>query len=218
MSQRMDTAATTGAFTLGGVALGGGLDWIRSSLASKRAEVGRRDELIAALDTACISLLIEIRSWRTLDTSSSKFRQVAFGMLETGLPELPASGAAALSVSDFGYLLARWIGMSAAKRLQHQTPVALVDTLRRAVMPLLSEVAVIGVRLSMTGDEAIKAATVRVTDAAGALLEHVDERPTDYVKREEELRAAVGQLRRARDAAAARRWRRKKLQGRISTG
>jgi hypothetical protein len=214
----MDSAVTTGAFALGGVALGGALDWVRASLVSKRAEVGQRDELIAALDAACLSLLTEVRSWRTLDTSRSKLRQLTFGMLETGLPELPASRSASLSASDFGYLLVRWVGMGAAKRLQHQTPVALVDTLRRAVMPLLSEVAVLGVRLSMSGDEAIKTATVRVTDAAGALLEHIDEGPAAYVKREEELRAAIGQLRRARDAAAARRWRRRKLRRRIRTG
>ena len=58
----MDSAVTTGAFALGGVALGGGLDWVRASLASKRAEVGRRDELIAALDAACISLMTEVRA------------------------------------------------------------------------------------------------------------------------------------------------------------
>jgi hypothetical protein len=214
----MDSAVITGAFTLGGVALGGSLDWVRASLASKRAEVGQRDELIAALDAACISLITEARSWRTLDTSVSKIRQIAFGMLETGLPELPASKSASLSATHFGYLLVRWIGMSAAKRLQHQTPVALVDTLRRAVMPLLSEIAVLGVRLSMTGDEGIKEATVRVTEGAGALLEHIDEPPAAYLRREEEVRAALGQLRRARDAAAARWWRRRKLRRRIGTG
>jgi hypothetical protein len=214
----MDSAVTTGAFALGGVVLGGSLDWVRASLASKRAEVGKRDELIAALDAACISLVSEARLWRTLDTSGSKFRQLAFGMLETGLPELRASGAASLSASDFGYALVRWIGTGVAKRLQHQTPVALVDTLRRSVMPLLSEVAILGVRLSMTGDEGIKGAAVRVTDAAGALLEHLDERPGAYAKREEEVRAAIGQLRRARDAAAARWRRRRKLRRRIRTG
>jgi hypothetical protein len=213
----MDSAVTTGAFALGGVALGGCLDWMRASLASKRAEVGQRDELIAALDAACISLMSEARSWRTLDTSGSKLRQLAFGMMETGLPELPASGSTSLSSSDFVYLLVRWMGMGAAKRLQHQTPVAIVDSLRRSVMPLLSEVAILGVRLSMTGDEAINAATLRVTNAAGALLEHIDERPAAYVKREEEVQAAIGQLRRARDAAAARWWHRRRRR-RIRTG
>jgi hypothetical protein len=211
----MDSAVTTGAFALGGVVLGGGLDWVRASLASKRAEVGQRDELIAALDAACISLMTESRSWRMLDTSSSKLRQLAFGLLEAGLPELPVPGLASLSATDFGYLLVRWVGMGAAKRLQHQTPVALLDTVRHSLMPLLSEVAVLGVRLSMTGDEAIKAATVRVTDAAGSLLEHLDESPAAYAKREEEVRAAIGQLRRARDAAAARWWSRRKLRQRI---
>ena len=211
----MDSAVTTGAFALGGVVLGGGLDWVRASLASKRAAVGQRDELIAALDAACISLMTETRSWRTLNTSSSKLHQLAFGMLEAGLPELPVSGSAALSVTDFGYMLVRWMGMGVANRLQHQTPVALLDTLRSSIMPLLSEIAILGVRLSMSGDEAIKAATVRVTDAAGALLEHIDEESAAYAKRGEEVRAAVGQLRRARDAAAARWWSRRKLRQRI---
>jgi hypothetical protein len=213
----MDSAVTTGAFALGGVVLGGSLDWMRASLALKRAEVGRRDELIAALDAGCIGLMTETRAWRTLDTSGSRFRQLAFGMLEHGLPELPASGSAPLSVTDFGYVMLRWIGMGAAKRLQYQTPVARVDTLRCSVMPLLSEIAILGVRLSMTTDEEIKAATVRVTNAAGGLLEHIDERSAAYAKREEELKAAIGQLRRARDAVAARWWRRRKLRRWIRT-
>src|SRR5258707_10607703 len=110
-SQRIDSAITTGAFALGGVVLGGGLDWVRAFLASKRAEVGQRDELIAALDVACISLMTESRSWRMLDTSSSKLHQLAFGLLEAGLPELPRPGSAPLSATDFGYLLVRWLGM-----------------------------------------------------------------------------------------------------------
>jgi hypothetical protein len=110
-------------------------------------------------------------------------------------------------------MLVRWVGTGVAKRLQHQTPVALVESLRRSIMPLLSEIAVLGVRLSMTGDEAMKAATARLTDAAGALLEHIDERPAAFAKREEEMHAAIGQLRIARDAAVSPWWRRRKDSG-----
>ena len=48
----MDSAVTTGAFTLGGVIIGGTLDWARASIAARRAKAGQRDELIAALGAA----------------------------------------------------------------------------------------------------------------------------------------------------------------------
>lgn len=85
-------------------------------------------------------------------------------------------------------------------------------------MPLLSEVMVLTVHLSMTGDEGLKEACTRVGAAAGALLEHLDERDRDYAKREEEMQAAVGQLRRARDAAAAPWWRRRKMRRQVRPG
>jgi len=55
----MSTAVITGAFALGGVVIGGGLDWVRASLAARRAAAGQRDELITALDAACIALMTE---------------------------------------------------------------------------------------------------------------------------------------------------------------
>src|SRR5438270_516263 len=64
----MDTAVITGAFTLGGVVIGGGLDWVRASLAARRAAARERDELIAAIDSACIALMTETLTWRALDT------------------------------------------------------------------------------------------------------------------------------------------------------
>jgi hypothetical protein len=70
-------------------------------------------------------------------------------------------------------------------------------------MPLLSAVTVISMRLSVAGDEGLKAACIRVNAAAVMLMEHLDERAGDYARREAEVAAAIGQLRRARAAAAA---------------
>jgi hypothetical protein len=63
----------------------------------------------------------------------------------------------------------------------------------------------------MSGDEGLKDACVRVSAAAAAMVGHLDERPRDYARREAELEASVGQLRRARDAGAAPWWRRRKM-------
>jgi len=211
----MDSAVVTGAFALGGVVIGGGLDWVRASLAGRRAAARERDELIAAIDSACIALMTETLTWRALDTGKLKLRQLAFGMLEADLPELPAQGARKTSAVDFGYILVRWLGRGAAKSLRHQTPVALTDTLRSTMWPLRSEISVMAVRLSMTSDEDIKAATIRLGDAAAALIEHIAEPDPEYRKRQEELRAAIGQLRRARDAADAPAWQRRRLRRKI---
>jgi hypothetical protein len=56
--------------------IGGGLYWVRASVAGRRAEAGQRDELIAALDTACIALMTEAVTWRDLDTPKLKLRQL----------------------------------------------------------------------------------------------------------------------------------------------
>jgi hypothetical protein len=212
----MDTAVITGAFTLGGVVIGGGLDWVRASLAARRTAARERDELIAAIDSACIALMTETLTWRALDTGKLKLRQLAFGMLEAGLPELPAKGTPKTSAVDFGYTVVGWLGRGAAISLRHQTPVALTDTLRSIMWPLRFEISVMAVRLSMTGDDDIRAATIRLGDAAGALIEHITEPDSGYRKRQEELRAAIGQLRRARDAADVPLWRRRRLRRNIS--
>ena len=211
----MNPAVITGAFTLGGVVIGGALDWVRASLSGRRAAARERDELIAAIDAACIALMAEALTWRALDTAKLKLRQLAFGMLEAGLPDLPVAGTPKPSVTDIGYTLVGWLGRGTARSLRHQTPVALADSLRSTLWPLRSEISVMAVRLSMTGDENIKAATIRLGDAAGALLEYIAEPDPQYQKRQEELRAAIGELRRARDAARAPLWRRRQLRREI---
>jgi hypothetical protein len=221
----MDSQVVTGAFTLGGVVIGGALDWVRVSLAARRDAAGQRDELIAALDAACIALMAEVQTWREMDTLKLKFRQIAFGLLEAGPPAFPVPGELSHKATpkrtaavDIAYALVGWLGKGAAKSLSHQAPAALADSLRTTIMPLRTEIAVLAVRLSMTGDENIKAATVRLSDAAGALLDHAGEPDPQYQERQEELRAAVGQLRRARDAADAHLWRRRRLRQRITAG
>jgi hypothetical protein len=189
----MDTAVVTGVFALGGVVVGGGLEWVRSSLAARRAAAGQRDELVVALDAAGISLMNEAQMLRSLETRGSRLRQMGFGLLETGPPSSPSPA----SVTDIAYSMVQWLGAGAAKGLRHTTPVAVAEDLRRTLWPLRSEIVVMGVRLSMAGDERIKDATIRVTAAAVALLEHIDERDRDYKKRGEELQSAMGQLRRA---------------------
>jgi hypothetical protein len=164
---------------------------------------GERDELFAALCSACTRLLVEANTWRSLDTKRSKLRQLGFGLMEG---EAHRSAVLAPSVP---ILLAQWVAAAAVHGLGHLSPVALAEGIRRNLMPLLAEVSVLTVRLSMIGDAGIKEATVRVSDAAGALLEHIDERDGDYRKRADELQAAIGQLRRARDAAAGGRFRRR---------
>jgi hypothetical protein len=211
----MNSEVITGAFTLGGVVVGGGLDWVRASLAARRAAARERDELIAAIDAACIALLTEAHTWRELDTIKLKLRQIGFGILEAGLPDFPAPGSPKPSTADITYRLAGWLGKAVAKSLNQQAPAALTDKLRSTITPLTTEIAVLGVRLSMTGDENIKAATIRLSAAAGALLEHITDRAPQYQERQEELSAAIGQLRRARDAADAPPWRRRQLRQKI---
>ena len=208
----MDTAVITGAFTLGGVLVGGALDWIRGSIAARHAAAGERDRLVATLDATCIKLLVETRMWRELDTPMSKLRQLAFGLLDE-FPELagPASSAKS-SLLDAGVALVRWAGKGAAKSLPHQAPAAQGASVRGTLLPLLSEITILCVQLSMIGDEDIKAATIHVGDAAGALVEFITESAAEYPRREEEMRAALGQLRRARDAGDAWFWRRRALQ------
>jgi hypothetical protein len=204
----MDTAVAAGAFALGGVVVGGALDWVRASIARRQAAASERDQFVAALDAACIRLMTEARLWRTLDTPMAKLRQLGFGILGE-LPELPAWASSTPlkeSLSDVGYGLIRWVGKGAAKSFLHQSPVALAGSLRTTLLPLLSEITVLCVRLSMIGDEGIKTATVRIGEATGAVLEHITEPEARYLKQQEEVQAALGQLRRARDAAGAHWW------------
>lgn len=208
----------TGAYALGGVLVGGALNWARDSVATRRSARRERDQLVAAIDSVCIKLIVEARVWRTLARPSSRLRQFAFGLLDE-MPELavPTSlSAPKASVSDIGYFLVRWAGKAAAKSLPSEAPVAQAESLRTTLLPLLSEITVLCIRLSMTGDEAIKDASDRLGSAAAAVLDHIADPPSGFAECEEEVRAAIGQLRRARDAADARPWRRRTLSRRIA--
>ena len=57
-----------------------------------------------------------------------------------------------------------------------------------------------------TGDGGLKDAAAGVSDAVGALTRNMVAHERDYAKLEADLNAAIGRLRRARDATAARRW------------
>lgn len=48
----MDSAITAGAFALGGVALGGALEWLRGRGSQRRAEAADCDNLFASLTPA----------------------------------------------------------------------------------------------------------------------------------------------------------------------
>jgi hypothetical protein len=149
----MDTAVVTGAFTLGGVVIGGALEWARGSIADRRKAAAERDQLVAALDAASIRLMTEARLWRGLDTSASKLRQLSFGLLGE-LPDLPpTSSSAALwaSLADLTYTVIRGRGAGVSRSLLHQTPVALTESMRATLLPLLSEISTMAVRLSMVG-------------------------------------------------------------------
>jgi hypothetical protein len=119
---------------------------------------------------------------------------------------------------DVTTALAQLVAGTVTYGMRNSHPVALAEGIRRQLMPILSEVTVLSMRLGMAGDSRLKAACVRAGAAAAALLKHLDEHPCDYAKREAELEASVGQLRRARDAAAAPRWRRRKMRRRVTDG
>jgi hypothetical protein len=170
-SRLMQTGVIAGAFALGGVVVGGALDWVRAAIAERRAAAGRRDELVAGLATGCIGLLAEVMAFRSLGTRRSRVKQLWFGLMEAGLPG-PGVGA---SAGESTYALMKWLGTGVAKGLRHEAPVDAAETVRRTLLPLRSEIGVMAVRLSMTGDERIQDATARVSDAAGALVEHIDE-------------------------------------------
>jgi hypothetical protein len=207
----MDSAIVTGAFTLAGAVVGGLSTWFTARGADSRAAAKRRDDAFAALADVCVRLQVEARSWRALDTTKSKLRQLYFGLLQT---EAVSPVATAPNVTA---ALTRWLAGGGAYGLKHLHPVEQADRLRQHLTPLLSEAVVLTVQMSMNGDQAVKDACERVGAAAAELVEHIgDEKPRDYAKREVELEAAVGQLRRARDAAAARWWRRRKMRQHVT--
>jgi hypothetical protein len=95
---------------------------------------------------------------------------------------------------------------AAVNGLKHLWPVGVAETIRSDLLPLMSEIAVLAIRLSMTGDTEIKDAAVKISDAVGALAGSLVAKEKEYLRLESEMNAALGELRRARDAAAARRW------------
>lgn len=70
----------------------------------------------------------------------------------------------------------------------------------------------------MMGDPGLADGADRLGKAAGALIKHIDERDRAWAEREAEVQAAIGELRRARDAANARWWQRRKLRRAVKAG
>jgi hypothetical protein len=164
-----------GAFALGGVVLGGGMNWAASRGAERRAAAGRRGEHFIALVDAVGRLQSEAMILR---------------------------GPAAPSPESW--------------RSRQLEQVAKVESTDRALIPLLSEVQSLSLRLSMTDDSALKDATDRIRNAATAVVGHIGEDDQAYERHLGELGGAVRQLAQARRAAAAHWWRRRKLRRAIS--
>src|SRR5580658_8784017 len=95
----MDTAVVTGAFTLGGVAVGAAVEWLRSAGAARKTAAKERDDLFAALSAACARLLIAARTWRSLNTTGAKLRQAAYGVMESEARRPFAIGDDAVAVA-----------------------------------------------------------------------------------------------------------------------
>jgi hypothetical protein len=194
----------TGAFTLGGVTLGVVLDWLRSTGASRRAAARERDDLFTQLTAACARLMTAAHVWRNVNKPSAKMRQALYGMMESEAHRPFSAGDDAIAVAR------QLMSSAAVNGLRYLWPVNVAETIRSDLLPLMSETAVLAIRLSMAGDWGLKESAVRVSDAVGALTANMAARERDYAKLEADLNAAIGQLRRARDAAAAQRWYRKR--------
>lgn len=192
----------TGAFTLGGVILGAGINWLREVSLRRRTAAAQLDETFTALGAACLRLLAETNIIRHLGTRGVRARQFLYGLMESEArqPFSPEPG------DDWVPEARRVLAAGLVNGLRYISPVHAIDALRSNLLPVRSEIAVLAIRLSMSADKRVKAATERVSDAAGALVDHIDERDRKYARRQEELRAAIGQLRRARDAASAHWW------------
>lgn len=199
----MDTAVATGAFTLGGVMLGAGINWLREVGVRRRAAAAQLDETFTALGTACLRLLAETDIIRHLGTRGVRARQFLYGLMESEArqPFSPEPG------DDWVPEARRVMAAGLVNGLRYMSPVNVIDSLRSNLLPIRSEIAVLAIRLSMSADKRVKAATERVSDAAGVLVDRIDERDRNYSRRQEELRTALGQLRRARDASSVHWWR-----------
>ncbi|SRR6266851_744504 len=146
----MDTAVVAGAFALGGVALGAGLEWLRSVAVAHSAAAGERDETFAALTAASVRLLVEARTWRSLDKPASKTRQALYGVMESEARRPFAIG------DDLVTVVRQLLASAVVHGLKHQMPVNVAASIRSELVPLLSEIAVLAIRLSMAGDAGLK--------------------------------------------------------------
>jgi hypothetical protein len=173
----MDSAVVTGAFTLGGVAFGAALEWLRSAVAARQAAARDRDDLFAALTAACAKLLVAARTWRSLNTVSAKLRQAMYGVMESEVRRPFAVGDDAVAV------VRQLMAAAAANGLRHLWPVGVAETIRSDLVPLMSEIAVLAIRMSMTGDTEIKDASVKVSEAVGALAGNLVVKEKDYDER-----------------------------------
>jgi hypothetical protein len=85
------------------------------------------------------------------------------------------------------------------------SPGSMAAQFRENLLPVLAEITVLTTKLSMSGDQGLRDASRRVSSAAALLLEHgfgkAEQQP-----REDELKAALQQLRDARDLAATPWW------------
>lgn len=184
--------------------LGGALEWLRGRGSQRRADAADRDNLFASLTSGCTGLMIEARLLRNQEKPASKLTQMWFGLAES-LAANPTAGT-----SDVSSFVLQLMAGAAVNGLQHLSPVSRAEGVRRNLLPMLTEIYVLTVRLTLTSDERIRQAAGRLSDAAGGLLEHIDEPERAYRKREKEFEESIGQLRRARDAAASRRFARRR--------
>lgn len=160
----MDTVVATGAFPLGGVLLGAGLNWLREVGLRRRAAGAQLDETFTALGAACLRLLTETNIIRHLGTRGVGARQFVYGLMESEArqPFSPKPG------EDWVPEARRALAAAVVNGLRYTSPMYAIDSLRSNLLPIRSEIAVLAIRLSMSGDKRVKAATERLSDAAGA--------------------------------------------------
>ena len=84
-------------------------------------------------------------------------------------------------------------------------PGSMSEQMRARLLPVLAEVTILSTRLSMHGDVPLREASQRIAGAAGSLLEHAFDKD-GHDEHEDEMKAALKQLRNARDLAAIGWW------------
>jgi hypothetical protein len=88
----------------------------------------------------------------------------------------------------------------------------------REAAPLLHELMARLARLEMAGDETVRQAAARLMAATGELLGGIEAGTGIEAQRVSALRDEIIGLRRARDAAAAPWWKRRKMRRRVTGG